>query len=294
MLRFLLWRLLWLLAIFAGVAAIAWLLNDGPGRVLRDHGSGDELKLSLAVLVSGFEGGTHAVWSLRGVLAGPRARVLAALVLMLALAVTLVRLRARRARRYVRLTVDAYRADHADPQALAMIFAALHKRLLRRWWRRVLLGQPSLSLEIHHTGGTQAAVWLALTCLQGQERAMESALQGAYPNCRLRPAERQPGAPPAVLRLKKHALFIQRIRTLEERARRSEPSVDRLLTAMGACAEPAFVQLVLTPTPALFEAFARHLFRHHEARLARERREHLVMRDRSMVEDAELRGGLEI
>ena len=50
----------------------------------------------------------------------------------------------------------------------------------------------------------------------------------------------------------------------------------------------------MTPTPASFEALAKHLYKRHEARLSRERREHLLVRDRSMVEDAELRGGLQV
>ncbi len=35
MLRFLLWRLLGLLAIVAGLALIAWFIDGGPGKVLR-------------------------------------------------------------------------------------------------------------------------------------------------------------------------------------------------------------------------------------------------------------------
>ena len=35
MLRFLLWRLLGLLAVLAGLALIAWFLDGGPGEVLR-------------------------------------------------------------------------------------------------------------------------------------------------------------------------------------------------------------------------------------------------------------------
>jgi Replication-relaxation len=70
--------------------------------------------------------------------------------------------------------------------------------------------------------------------------------------------------------------------------------MNRLLTVMGACGEPAFVQIAMTPAPALFEALAKHLYKHHEARLSRERRQRLFPRDRSMVEDAELRGALEV
>ncbi|HEX3851573.1 MAG TPA: hypothetical protein VHW01_11445, partial [Polyangiaceae bacterium] len=39
MLRFLLWRLLGLFALLAGCICLAWLLDGGPGRVLRGgHG----------------------------------------------------------------------------------------------------------------------------------------------------------------------------------------------------------------------------------------------------------------
>src|SRR6202020_1308334 len=67
-----------------------------------------------------------------------------------------------------------------------------------------------------------------------------------------------------------------------------------LMTVMGACATEAFVQVALTPTPALFERHAKRLYKRHEVHLARERRDHLVIRDRSMVEDIELRGGLDV
>ena len=56
-----------------------------------------------------------------------------------------------------------------------------------------------------------------------------------------------------VLRLKKHAEFINRAKLIEEAERRSDPPINRLLTVMGACGEPAFVQIAMTPTPALFE-----------------------------------------
>ena len=51
--------------------------------------------------------------------------------------------------------------------------------------------------------------------------------------------------------------------------------MNRLMTVMGACAEPAFVQLAMTPTPALFERYAKRVYKRHEAHLSRERREHL-------------------
>ncbi len=294
MLRFLLWRLLGLLAIVAGLALIAWFIDGGPGRVLRGHPAAGAWQLSLSSIVGMLERWSDAVWSwcpAPGLVPARQSLVLATALLLM---VALLRLRARRRRRYVRLRVEAYRGDHASVEDVATMFAALHKRLLRRWWRRLLLGQPSVSLEVHHTGEATRCAWLAISCPEGQQRMIEASLQAVYPNCRLSPLELQVGMPPAVLRLKKHAEFIKRAKALEEYDRRAEPPVNRLLTAMGACGEPAFVQLALTPTPALFEALAKHLYKRHEARLSRERREHLLVRDRSMVEDAELRGGLQV
>ncbi|HLH15278.1 MAG TPA: hypothetical protein VKV16_10850, partial [Solirubrobacteraceae bacterium] len=114
------------------------------------------------------------------------------------------------------------------------------------------------------------------------------------PNCRLSAQEWRVSAPPVVLRLKKHAEFIKRVKFVDRRERREQQPVDRLLTTMAACGEPAFVQLALTPAPAMFEALAGHLYRRHEARVSRQRREHLLRRDRSLLDDTELRGGLEL
>jgi hypothetical protein len=295
-LRFLLWRLLGVLALIAGVALIAWFIDGGPGKLLRGQLSAGAFGRVAAAAASTFERLARGIWSWAPAL-GPGvapARLTLALaggsLLMLATA----RIRSRSRRRYVRLKVEAYRADHADVEAVVTMFGALHKRLLRRWWRRLLLGQPSLSLEVHHTGGGTRSAWLAISCPEGLERMVEATLQATYPNCRLQPLERDVGVPPTVLRLKKHAEFIKRVKAIEDFERRPDPPINRLLTVMGAGGEPAFVQIAMTPTPALFEAFAKHVYRRHETRLSRERREHLLVRDRSMVEDAELRGGLEV
>jgi hypothetical protein len=182
------------------------------------------------------------------------------------------------------------------------MFEALHKRLQQRWWRRLLLGQQSVALEVHHDApsarhGKPSApphAWLAVSCPCGSERMVQAALQSAYPNCRLGPAPQQLGAPPVVLRLKKHAEFTKRAKAFGVLERDAGGAMDRLLTTMGASGEPACVQIALTPTPAFFESLSKRLYKRHEARLSRERREHLFVRDRSMVEDAELRGGLDV
>jgi hypothetical protein len=234
---------------------------------------------------------------------------------------------ARGRRRYVRLRVEVYRTDHSSSEAVVAMFDALHKRLLTRWWRRLLKGQPSLSLEVHHAPGEHPAytdgedvrfapnpsavgesipsrdcspifrshsAWLAVSCPVGLETTIETALRNAYPNCCLRLDRQSIGVPPTVLRLKKQAGFIRRAKVLDHFEHERQPPMDRLMNVMGACASPAFVQLAMVPAPALFERYAKRLYKRHEAHLSRERREHLVVRDRSLVDDAELRGGLEV
>jgi hypothetical protein len=104
----------------------------------------------------------------------------------------------------------------------------------------------------------------------------------------------RPGRGQALLRLKKHAGFIKRVKQLDRYELVREPPMDRLMTVMGACGEDALVQLALTPAPALLERWAKRRYKRHEDHLSRERREHLFVRDRSLVEEAELRGGLEV
>src|SRR3954447_1837496 len=59
------------------------------------------------------------------------------------------RQRARRRRVYRRWRLLPYRTDAATGAELVGVLELLHKRLLRRWWRRLLYGQPSGSLEVH-------------------------------------------------------------------------------------------------------------------------------------------------
>jgi hypothetical protein len=305
-LRFLLWRLLGLIAVPLGVLLIAWFLRGGPGRVLRGASSRGALRHALPGLSSLFAEAllscsSWALASSRVAGALPLAALVSAALALLGAA----RWRSRSRRAYVRLRVEPYRTDTASADALVAMFDALHKRLLRRWWRRLVLGQPSVSLEVHHTcdpssdsaargGGESPAAWLAVTCPVGLEGMVEAALQTAYANCRVRPCAHPVGVPPAVLRLKKQAEFIKRVKVLNRFEHERAPPMNRLMTVMGACAQPAFVQVTITPTPASFERFARQLYRRQEAHISRERREHLQPRDRSLLADSELRGGLDV
>jgi hypothetical protein len=296
-LRFLLWRLLGLLALLAGLALAEWFMHGGPGRLLR--GSGAVHLTAYRLLTAPIEG-VRASWAW-----APRAdtwpvRALLALLIAQLGCTAAARWQARRRRNYVRLRVEGYRTDQASAEAVVRMFEALHKRLLRRWWRRLLFGQPSVGLEVHHeyshdpTGRGVGLAWLALSCPSGSQRMLEAALRTAYPNCTLSPTSEPLRVPPAVLRLKKGSEFIRRVKSLDRFEYEREPPLNRLLTVMGACGEPGLVQVALVPAPVLFERFARRLFKRREERLSRERRARAVVRDRSMVEDAELRGGLDV
>jgi hypothetical protein len=333
MLRLLLWRVLGLLAVLLALALGGWLLDGGLGATLRGAAgpassaapptgstpaatalrrsgaeigstaspettaraqaaaarSGRQTVESLPAALSGEAGGVWS-WAPDGV---SPVRLLAIAIVLLGAFIAVARFRARRGREYVRLRVQTYRTDKASAEAIVGMFEALHKRLLRRWWRRLLQGQPSVALEVHHAGGT---VWLAVSCPRGDQEMVQAALRTAYPNCRLVRERQLVGSVPAVLRLKKHAEFIKRAKVLDldRFAREREPAMNRLMTVLGASAGEAFVQVAMTPTPAYFERHAKRLFKRHEDRLSRERHDHVVMRDRSLVEDIELRGGLDV
>ncbi len=207
-----------------------------------------------------------------------------------ALAILLARLRARGRRRYVRLRVIPYRGDDTTADGIVSMFEALHKRLLRRWWRRLLSGQPSVALEVH----CDREAWLSLTCPAELEPLIQAALRSAYPNALVEDAARVPGTPPCVVRLKKHAAFTKRSKRVDRFEHDRAPPVNRLITTMAACKAPAFVQIALTPTPATFEGHAKRAYKRHENRLSRVRKLKLPPLDRSMVEDAELTGGLDV
>src|SRR5438105_3559031 len=307
MLAFLLWRMLALLGAAAGVAAAGWLLAGGPGMLLRARalarspaGRLHALGATAARRTSGAAAGFPAPPVPRDLL---RALVFAlGAALFCCVMLLLVRWRARRRRQYVRLRITPYRTDRASgAETVVAMFETLHKRVLRRWWRRLLTGQPSLALGLHYScparSQAQAPMpcgWLAVCCPAGCEAMVEAALRNAYPNCRVGRAEVRAGAAGVVLRLKKAAPFIRRVKTLDRFEHEREPPMNRLITSLAASGAPACVQLALTPTPASFERLARHLYKRHEAHLSRRRNERALARDRSLIEQSELRGGLDV
>src|SRR4051812_864500 len=199
-------------------------------------------------------------------------------------------------REYVRLAVVPYRTDRATSEAAVAMFEALHAAVVQRWWRRLLGGQASVALDLHRLPARGAqAVALAVTCPAALRARVEAALRTAYPNLGYEPFPVGVGRPPYVLRLKKRGLFVARIAVADPR-RVADPPVDRVIEAMDATATPCMVQLSLTPVPAAFELYSRWLFRGRERKAsdARERGERRPQRDRSEVDGAELRGGLDV
>ncbi|HEX4465690.1 MAG TPA: hypothetical protein VH025_00760, partial [Solirubrobacteraceae bacterium] len=173
MFRYLFWRLLTASAAFLAVGAIAWLLDGGPGEALRGGMRGSSapapsLWHSLASAPAACARLlAHTVLPSVGTTAGRSVLGLGVCSAATALIALALRWRERRRRRYVRLRVRAYRGDRCSADALVKLYESLHKRLLRRWWRRLLGGQPSLGLEAHVTrDGPRIGAWLAMTCVE--------------------------------------------------------------------------------------------------------------------------------
>ena len=168
MLRFLLWRLLAVAAVFGGFALLTWFLRGGPGGLLR--GAGSRRPSSVTAELLGAIRGTCA--SISGIDLRPL-RLPAAVLLGAVLLAVLVRWLARRRRRYVRLRVAVYRLDATSVEALVSLYASLHRLLLVSWWRRIFLGQPAVALEVHYEHASQRAsgvgsyasfAWPAVCC----------------------------------------------------------------------------------------------------------------------------------
>src|ERR1700682_4634807 len=140
-LRFLLWRLLGLVAALAALALIAWLLGGGPGRALRGLASPGTSLGPIAALPALLLGEARAIWGWAPVAGVGIARLLLELALALSATALVMRWTARRRRRYVRLRIDPYRTDRASADALVTMFEVLHKRLPRRWGRGAVPGQ---------------------------------------------------------------------------------------------------------------------------------------------------------
>lgn len=137
MLRAILWRAAALVAALLAVRFLATLLGGSLGRALRARSAPAVHEAPHVPAVPG---------ELPGWL-GIAVRATAVASVATGLALLALRVRSRHRRSYVRVRIVPYRTDHAGPEALAGMYAALHSALLERWWRRLLRGQPSAALE---------------------------------------------------------------------------------------------------------------------------------------------------
>jgi hypothetical protein len=176
-----------------------------------------------------------------------------------ALGAVAARLLRRWTRRYVRLRLVPYRSDEAQPQEVLRMIETWHQQVLQRWWRRALLGQPGIALEVTtapDAGGDLAAT-LSVVCPRSLATAVEGALMGCYPNTRLEAEDVLPRVG-RLVRLKKRYHFVRALRSHELG---SHHPIDSLLGQMDALDVPSVIQYALTPTPALFDRFSRSRFR---------------------------------
>ena len=198
----------------------------------------------------------------------PVAVVVAGLVALggAAWAVRLARRRGGRGR-YVRLLVEPYRNDRAQPEALHASLVALHSLLSAgRGSRR------SLALEVHvdrRAGGAPLA-WFALRCPAGLERHVEAALRTSYPNVRLRALRAPLDAPPAMVTMRRNTPLQARPPHQSTPHERAPVRSDSLLRAMAAAGAPATMELALRPASRIVEHLASAALTSSEPRAARE------------------------
>jgi protein involved in plasmid replication-relaxation len=152
----------------------------------------------------------------------------------------LVRARMRRVAP-IRLLIEPYRNDRADPDALAATFARLHGLLGSR---------RTLAFEVHldRRPGGAPLVWFALLCPGGLERQVQAALRTSYPNLRVRPLRAGVAAPPAALTLSRRTPP-----RADDELELVRPAIEPLLGAMAAAGAPATLRLILRPAPRIIE-----------------------------------------
>ena len=143
---------------------------------------------------------------------------------------------------WTRLLIEPYRNDRAEPEALALMFAALH----------ALLGAGrALALEAHLSGRRSGAplLWFAVVCPNGLEGQVEAALRRSYSDVRLRALGGAPARPAVAVRLRR----LDPPRPDDEPSDLAVAASGALPRAMAAAGAPAMVRLVIRPASRLVE-----------------------------------------
>jgi hypothetical protein len=276
------------------------LTNPGPAQQAHIHGSGPDAHIRRAPVRKSGSPSTHsaarAAWRVvEDALAAIWALCLLLLRIVVAIGggVLLIRTIARSQRRYTRLWLVPFRADDATPDEVRRLLESWHQQLLERWYRRILIGQRSIALEVTMAGDTEGdrTACLSIVCPEALIESMEGSLLACYPDSRL--VRDQDGLPPiaSVIRLKKRNGFVWALRPPPEEEGRN--FIDAVLIQMTSVPGTAVVQYALTPTPSMFDRHARRRFRSNERRGQK-----AYVLDpsapglRSMVIGEELKGGL--
>src|SRR4051794_35446949 len=191
--------------------------------------------------------------------------------LILATALTLIRLVGRRRWHYRRYAIAPYRTDEASTEQVVALFQDWHQQLHQRLHRRLVFGQPYLALEEHvrpDAGGAEAT--LAIVCPEQFVAALDGRLAATYPHSRIghafsrrfEPLELDIAWRHAIVRLRKHRAFTATVNT--DTRQLDEPVIESELAAMAACEQPITVQKVLTPIFPGFERVARWMYARRE------------------------------
>jgi hypothetical protein len=213
-------------------------------------------------------------------------------LLLLAVPVAVMRLRARRQRAqpgavpFAELRLG--RDDHASPYEISKIFDGIAGALRPSIVRRLLAGPPTLVLRVVSEGGSRSVRFL-LAAPHVFHPAIAARLRATYPDTRLIPidaAQADPFAlgaivspwvalrarlhheplqpvPVEVLRVKKARRWVWALSTTKDY---EHSVVESLVSVMHSLPGPCVVELLLTPAPAVLERYTGHALKGRERR----------------------------
>ena len=219
--------------------------------------------------------------------------------LLIAVALTTVRLIGRRRWRYGRYAIAPYRTDDATPEQVLALFQDWHQQVHQRLHRRLLFGQPYLALEEHAQptdGG--AEMTMTIVCPEQFVAALDGRFAATYPHSRIghaftrrfEPLELDISWRLAIVRLRKRRSFTATVKT--DTREFDQPVIEAELAAMAACGHPMTVQKVLTPIFPAFERVARRLYVRRERAVGR-RGDRSPLGAASPLAQAEMRAALD-
>jgi hypothetical protein len=214
------------------------------------------------------------------------------------------RLRHRVARDYQRYEIKLSMHDDAKPGDLEDMVEAIGAAVRKRYSDRVSDGQPFIALELWHRHSQAGMQWtVCLMCESEMARTLEGIIAGAYPDVRVgrefdqvpRPVEARLGEPGYVMRFRKRRPFIYPLGNPAPAASahrgKTTPLIEAIAMTQTALAVPSLVRLQLMPASEQHEDRARRRLERHEQRRSGHRGHD---RDRSMLEQAELRSAVEV